>query len=70
MEGCYFTLKSFCSLYSRLAKRFHGIGDQDDSWQKKVGKIFQFCHSALSALVKAEMSELPLRLYLQVSTPH
>jgi len=30
-----------------------------------VEKIFQFCHSTLSTLVKSEMSELPLRLYLQ-----
>jgi len=30
-----------------------------------VAKIFQFAHTTISALVKAEMSELPLRLYLQ-----
>ncbi len=39
---------------------------QDENWEKKVDKIFKFCHSILSALVKAEMSEMPLRLYLQV----
>ncbi len=38
---------------------------QDEMWEKKVAKIFQFCHSTINALVKAEMSELPLRLYLQ-----
>ena len=30
-----------------------------------MAKIFQFCHTTLMALVKAEMSELPLRLFLQ-----
>ena len=30
-----------------------------------MAKIFQFCHTTISALVKAEMSELPLRLFLQ-----
>jgi vacuolar protein sorting-associated protein 35 len=38
---------------------------QDEKWEKKVAKIFQFCHTTISALVKAEMSELPLRLFLQ-----
>ena len=28
-------------------------------------KIFKFCHSTVSTLVKAEMAELPLRLFLQ-----
>ncbi len=30
-----------------------------------MAKIFQFSHTTLMALVKAEMSELPLRLFLQ-----
>ena len=30
-----------------------------------MAKLFQFCHTTISALVKAEMSELPLRLFLQ-----
>lgn len=38
---------------------------KDDKWAKKVAKIFQFCHSTITLLIKAEMSELPLRLYLQ-----
>ena len=32
-----------------------------------MAKIFQFCHTTITALIKAEMSELPLRLYLQGS---
>ena len=30
-----------------------------------MAKLFQFSHTTISALVKAEMSELPLRLFLQ-----
>ena len=44
---------------------FHIMFTQDDKWAKKVAKIFQFCHSTITSLIKAEMSELPLRLYLQ-----
>merc|ERR1712242_460600 len=39
--------------------------DQDAKWEKKVVKIVQFCHNLITNLVKAEMSELPLRLFLQ-----
>ena len=52
-------------LFHRLAQEFYAIKDKDDKWEKKVAKIFQFCHTTLMALVKAEMSELPLRLFLQ-----
>ena len=38
---------------------------QDTKWEKKVVKIVQFCHNLITNLVKAEMSELPLRLFLQ-----
>lgn len=34
-------------------------------WEKKCQKIFQFCHATITALVKAELAELPLRLFLQ-----
>ena len=34
-------------------------------WEKKCHKIFQFCHSTITTLVKAEFAELPLRLFLQ-----
>lgn len=49
----------------QLAQDFYNIRDKDDKWEKKVAKIFQFCHTTMTALVKAEMSELPLRLFLQ-----
>lgn len=38
---------------------------QDDKWEKKCQKIFSFAHQTISALIKAELSELPLRLFLQ-----
>ncbi|XP_048484184.1 vacuolar protein sorting-associated protein 35 [Plutella xylostella] len=49
----------------RLAFTYHQIKDQDEMWEKKCQKIFQFCHQTISMLVKAELAELPLRLYLQ-----
>lgn len=38
---------------------------QDPKWDKKCQKIFQFCHGTIVALTKAELAELPLRLFLQ-----
>lgn len=38
---------------------------QDDKWEKKCQKIFSFAHHTISALIKAELAELPLRLFLQ-----
>lgn len=34
-------------------------------WDKKCQKIFQFCHLTIVALVKADLAELSLRLFLQ-----
>lgn len=49
----------------RLAEQYKDEKDQDEMWEKKCQKIFQFCHQSISMLVKAELAELPLRLYLQ-----
>lgn len=38
---------------------------QDENWEKKCQKIFQFCHQTVGALIKADMAEMPLRLFLQ-----
>merc|ERR1712223_436873 len=59
------TLPPIVMFAYKLAQEFYTIKDRDDKWEKKVAKIFQFCHTTLMALVKAEMSELPLRLFLQ-----
>jgi len=60
-----FTLPPIIVSAFQLSKQFYGIKETDDKWAKKVAKIFQFCHSTITLLIKAEMSELPLRLYLQ-----
>ncbi|KAI8433068.1 hypothetical protein MSG28_013926 [Choristoneura fumiferana] len=49
----------------RLADQYRCEQDQDEMWEKKCQKIFQFCHQTISMLVKVELAELPLRLYLQ-----
>lgn len=49
----------------KLAFRYKEISKEDDKWEKKCQKIFQFCHQTITALIKAEMAELPLRLFLQ-----
>jgi len=49
----------------QLARKFYSLKDEDEKWDPKVEKIFKFCHSTVSALVKAELAELPLRLFLQ-----
>ncbi len=59
------TLPSIVISAFKLAQEFYSIKKEDDKWEKKVAKIFQFCHTTITALVKAEMSELPLRLFLQ-----
>lgn len=43
----------------------HLYRHQDDKWEKKCQKIFSFAHQTISALIKAELAELPLRLFLQ-----
>uniref|UniRef100_A0A2A4J3P7 Vacuolar protein sorting-associated protein 35 n=1 Tax=Heliothis virescens TaxID=7102 RepID=A0A2A4J3P7_HELVI len=48
-----------------LAHTYKELKDTDEMWEKKCQKIFQFCHQTISMLVKAELAELPLRLYLQ-----
>ena len=49
----------------QLARKFYAKRESDDKWDAKVEKIFKFCHSTVSTLVKAEMAELPLRLFLE-----
>ncbi|XP_023337734.1 vacuolar protein sorting-associated protein 35 isoform X1 [Eurytemora carolleeae] len=51
----------------KLAKEFYKLKDTDENWNPKIEKIFKYCHTTISALVKAELAELPLRLYLQAA---
>ncbi|OBS81992.1 hypothetical protein A6R68_24018, partial [Neotoma lepida] len=49
----------------QLAFRYKENSQVDDKWEKKCQKIFSFAHQTISALIKAELAELPLRLFLQ-----
>ncbi|EGI61622.1 Vacuolar protein sorting-associated protein 35 [Acromyrmex echinatior] len=60
-----FTLPPIVFQSYQLAFTYKALKDQDDMWQKKCQKIFQFCHTTITALMKAELAELPLRLFLQ-----
>lgn len=69
-----FRYKENASLVGQLSSRHFMFGHtgvnllhfcQDDKWEKKCQKIFSFAHQTISALIKAELAELPLRLFLQ-----
>ncbi|KDR18449.1 vacuolar protein sorting-associated protein 35 [Zootermopsis nevadensis] len=49
----------------QLAFKYRTLSNEDEVWEKKCQKIFQFCHQTITALIKAELAELPLRLFLQ-----
>lgn len=49
----------------QLAFKYKAIAEQDENWDKKCQKIVQYCHSTISALAKADLPDLALRLYLQ-----
>ncbi|XP_069687418.1 vacuolar protein sorting-associated protein 35 [Periplaneta americana] len=49
----------------QLAFKYKALRNEDEMWEKKCQKIFQFCHQTITALIKAELAELPLRLFLQ-----
>jgi len=60
-----FTLPPITFAAFKLAFKFYERREEDDKWEKKCQKIFQFCHGTIVALTKAEFSELSLRLFLQ-----
>ncbi|CAG7838063.1 unnamed protein product [Allacma fusca] len=60
-----YTLPPIIFAAYRLAFKYYQMKDEDSKWEKKCQKIFQFCHSTIVALTKAELAELPLRLFLQ-----
>lgn len=49
----------------QLAFRYKAIAAEDALWDKKCQKILEFCHQTISILVKQELPDLALRLYLQ-----
>lgn len=60
-----YTLPSIVFQAYKLAFQYKSLQSDDERWEKKCQKIFQFCHQTISALIKAELAELPLRLFLQ-----
>lgn len=60
-----FTLPPIVFSAYRLAYKYKQMQEQDENWEKKCQKIFQFCHQTIGALIKAELAEIPLRLFLQ-----
>ncbi|KAG8237090.1 hypothetical protein J437_LFUL017368 [Ladona fulva] len=49
----------------QLAFKYKSLKDEDELWEKKCEKIFHFVRQTIMALVKADLAELPLRLFLQ-----
>ncbi len=49
----------------QLAYQYKSNASEDDNWDKKCQKIIQFCHTTISAIAKAELPDLALRLFLQ-----
>nr|SVE75580.1 EOG090X00QE [Daphnia hispanica] len=60
-----FTLPPLIYEAFKLARKYFHVRQEDELWEKKCEKIFTFCHQCIAALVKAELAELPLRLFLQ-----
>ncbi|KAL5022144.1 hypothetical protein ScPMuIL_001299 [Solemya velum] len=60
-----FTLPPIVFAAYRLAFKYKEQKEDDENWEKKCQKIFQFCHQTIGALIKAEFSDIPLRLFLQ-----
>ncbi|KAI5088791.1 vacuolar protein sorting-associated protein 35, partial [Silurus meridionalis] len=60
-----YTLPPLVFAAYQLAFLYKDNASSDDKWEKKCQKIFSFAHQTISALIKAELAELPLRLFLQ-----
>jgi vacuolar protein sorting-associated protein 35 len=60
-----YTLPTIVFQAYRLAFKYRELRTEDEKWEKKCQKIFQFCHQTISTLSKAEFAELSLRLFLQ-----
>uniref|UniRef100_A0A915IXN9 Vacuolar protein sorting-associated protein 35 n=1 Tax=Romanomermis culicivorax TaxID=13658 RepID=A0A915IXN9_ROMCU len=50
----------------KVAALYRMVEEKDTKWEKKLQKVFQFCHQTISALIKeAEYPDVALRLFLQ-----
>jgi len=66
-ERLKFTMPALVFKAFRLAQQYAELGDTDPNWEKKMKKIFTFCHQIISGLAKAEFTDLALRLFLQAA---
>lgn len=60
-----YTLPPIVFAAYKLALAYQELKSSDPKWDKKCQKIFQLCHQTVGALIKAELPELSLRLFLQ-----
>lgn len=60
-----FTLPPLIFRSLQVALKFYQMKDQDENWDKKCQKVFQYSLQTTAALVKQEHYELCLRLFLQ-----
>lgn len=60
-----YTLPAIVFQALRLARTYYAQREEDDKWDKKIQKIYSFCHQTISALAKAEFVEMSLKLFLQ-----
>ncbi|CAF1262535.1 unnamed protein product, partial [Didymodactylos carnosus] len=67
IERMRFTYPPLIMQAYALSYRYKALKDQDEKWEKKCQKLFQFCNQCLTILTKPESNDLPLRLYLQGS---
>lgn len=62
------TLPGICFKSLQLVRAYFDAGaDSDEMWEKKMQKIYTFCHQTITALSKAEFSDLALKLFLQAA---
>ncbi len=62
-----FTLPPLLFQAFRLARVYYQAREQDDKWEKKLDRIYKFCHKTISALAAADLHEMALRLFLQAA---
>lgn len=66
-ERLKFTMPALVFKAFKLAQKYAEVGEEDPVWEKKLKKIFTFCHQIISGLAKAEFHDLALRLFLQAA---
>lgn len=60
-----YTLPPLIIASLRLAVQYYRARESDESWEKKINKVFQFSLQTTLALVKSGHTDVALRLFLQ-----